>query len=239
MGKNYNYFLVDYRAKKQIETLRKWGMKVIPVYTHQHLQQSISSHPDMLIYSICNQVIYAPGTSYNTLRNIQSLGFKIIEGATALTCNYPGDIAYNIARIGNKIFHNLKYTDSLLRNLLESYGFKFVHVNQGYTKCNICILGDKAAITEDKGIADVLEREGIDVLVIPPGNVRLSGYRNGFIGGASGLLSGDTLVFTGKLLNREVREKIEKFIEKHNLILKYLSDDEIIDIGSIISLNQE
>lgn len=239
MEKNYKYFLVDYRAKKQIKALRNMGNNVIPVYSHPHLQSPVSAHPDMLIYSIYNHVIYAPGTSYTTLRAIRSLGFNLIKGATTLTCNYPGDIAYNIARIGNKIFHNLKHTDNVLRDILEKYGFTFVHVNQGYTKCNVCILNDYAVITEDKGIASVLEREGIDTLLLPPGNVRLPGYSYGFIGGASGALNDDILVFTGRIWDKAVSKRIEGFAEKHNKIIKYLSDNEIIDIGSIISLNQE
>lgn len=237
---NYcKYFLVDYRAKNQIKTMSKWELKVIPVYMHRNLQLPISSHPDMLIYPIYNKVIYAPGTSYNTLKIIQLLGFDMIRGTTALTCNYPGDIAYNVAKIGNKIFHNIRYTDSILRSILESYGFEFINVNQGYTKCNICAIGNKAAITEDMGIAKALDREGIDILIIPPGNVRLPGFKYGFIGGASGIIGEDTIVFTGRILNKEVREKVERFIEKHEFNLKYLSDDEIIDIGSIIPLKQE
>ncbi len=239
MEKNDINLLVDRRAAVQIKTLTEWGMKVLPVFLHGNLQVPLSSHPDMLIYPLYEKVIYAPGTSYDTLRSILLAGFDIIEGKTVLTSNYPGDIAYNVARIGNKVFHNTRYTDTILKGILQDYDMKFVNVNQGYSKCNICVIGDNAAITEDKGIAEAMEREDIDVLRIPPGNVRLPGYEYGFIGGASGCIGKNTIVLTGRIQDREVSSKVEKFIEKHNFILKYLSDDEIIDIGSIIPLIKE
>ncbi len=238
MAKNRKCLLVDYRAKRQIKSLMQMGFDILQVYKHSNLQLPLSSHPDMLIYPLYNKVIYAPGTSYDTLNNIRLAGCDIVRGSTHLTCNYPGDIAYNVARIGNKVFHNTRYTDPLLHDELHGYGCKFIRINQGYTKCNICVIGNNAAITEDRGIARVLCREDVDVLLIPPGNVRLPGYEYGFIGGASGCV-GDTIFLTGRILNDDIRECVERFIEKHKFNLKYLSEDEIIDIGSIIPLNQE
>ena len=44
-------------------------------------------------------------------------------------------------------------------------------------------------------------------------------------------------MFSGILMNHPDREKIEKFLDTNNIKLEFLSNQEILDIGTIITLN--
>ena len=62
----------------------------------------------------------------------------------------------------------------------------------------------------------------------------MSPGRCGFIGGATGNISKDELVFSGQLKTHPDKEKIESFIESRDKKIIYLSKENIIDIGTII-----
>jgi dihydroorotate dehydrogenase len=106
------------------------------------------------------KIIYAPGTNTEFLDALKAYGFRLIEGKTVLSDSYPGNIAYNAARVGNYAIHNFRYTDPLLKDMLEKTGVEFINVKQGYSKCSICIVDQNRIITSDKGIEKAAEKKG-------------------------------------------------------------------------------
>jgi len=163
------------------------------------------------------------------------LGFRkfFYGNPDALGYNYPDNAKFNAVCMGKYFIHNLKVTEKKLLADATHMGKTLIDVAQGYTKCNMAIVSDNAAITSDQGIANSLRNADIDLLVITPGHILLEGQPHGFIGGASGLIR-DKMVFHGNLSAHPDFDKIKEFVEKHKCELVYFEEFELSDIGSII-----
>ena len=124
----------------------------------------------------------------------------------------------------------LKECTSLKENL------KIINANQGYTKCSTCIVNENAIITSDKSIYKSCRNE-MDVLLIRKGYIELPGTDYGFIGGSSFKYNRNTLVFTGNIELHPDYESIKSFAQNHNVELLSLTENTMIDIGSIIPID--
>lgn len=192
--------------------LESLGHQVISVKKTNCTYDPVSSHPD----------IYMCGMGPE-----QPVFFGVPKN---LGRRYPANIIYNAACTGKFFIHNLKYTDSAL--LKQAKKMAKIHVPQGYAKCNAVIVDETSIITSDQGIYKAC-LDKLDVLLISPGHVRLSGFPYGFLGGASGRI-GDEIFFNGNLTKHPDYKKIAAFIEERNLKLTYFDQYELEDIGSII-----
>ncbi|HHW57741.1 MAG TPA: hypothetical protein GXX15_08780 [Clostridia bacterium] len=231
------YVLIDGRERKVGNVLHSLGVKVLYTEKCEELYDAISFHPDILVHPLGNkEVVVAPNVSQSFIHKLELIGLKVKKGRTFLKRNYPYDIAYNVARLDNVAFHNLKYTDYILRQSLEEQGVKFLNVKQGYTKCNMAIIDENSFITSDKGIYEVAINNGFDVLLIEPGGIFLKGFDYGFIGGAMGLIGNKKLAVTGVFNAHKNYERIMEFLDKKGIEIIYLTLEQIKDIGSIIPL---
>jgi hypothetical protein len=229
---------VDYRISKEAEaSLSSKGIELIKTVCCTELYEAVAGHPDMLLYHAGdNRVIIAPNVFQQLAPVFDKKGFAVTKGATWLVRNYPGNIAYNILRMGDLAFHNAKYTDAEIVKELEKGNVKLINVNQGYTKCSTCIVDSRTLITSDLKLARTAEAFGIESLLIKPGGIELRGLNYGFIGGASGLLSKKHLAFTGSLSCLEDGERIIEFLELKGFEITFLEKGKPVDYGSIIPL---
>lgn len=229
--------VIDGRAKNVGMALEKMGIDVIYTVRHPILYNAVSYHPDMILHHLGGEdIVVAPDVDKNFLWQLEGYGFNIIKGETPLYRNYPGDIAYNVARIGDVAFHNIRYTDKVLLNELKKRGVKLIDIKQGYAKCSICIVNEKAIITQDVGIANKAREHGIEVLLVPPGNIKLYELNYGFIGGATGLISKSELAVAGNIQFYKYKDEILDYLDNNGISVVNLVCDEITDIGSIIPL---
>lgn len=235
---NIGTALVDYRIGMEAENqLLLAGIELIKTVPCTELYEAIMGHPDILVHPLSgNKMVVAPNVFDKLQPVLAKKGFALTKGETWLNRNYPENIAYNVLRIGSKAFHHTKYTDKVLLKEFDNEQIELIHVKQGYTKCAACIVNEKAIITADMGLAEMVERHGIECLVISPGGIKLEGLNYGFIGGSGGLLSKNTLAFTGKLDNIQEHYKIVDFLSRLGIEVKILSTKQIFDIGSIIPL---
>ncbi len=185
---------------------------IVEVKKANQVYESISSHPDIFMCKINNQIIMSEN----------DLGYA-----------YPDNIKYNGVQVGNYFIHHTDYTASKLMSAVKAAGLTPVHVPQGYTKCNIVVVDSNSIITSDEGIKNILVPLGLQVLLISPGNVKLKGFSYGFLGGASGKI-GNSVVFNGNLSAHPDYQKIADFILARGLELKYFKEYDLEDIGSII-----
>lgn len=230
--------VVDYRIGIDTEkSLKDSGIELIKTVRCKELYEAIDGHPDILLHHLGGSRIVAAPNIYDEIVSVLSKkGFAVTKGSTLLVRNYPGNIAYNVLRIGNIAFHNTKYTDKTIIREYEKLGIPVIHVNQGYTKCSVCVLSEKAAITSDLKISKTLEKYGIECLLIKPGGIFLRNMSYGFIGGASGLLSPKCIAFSGSIEDLEDRHRISEFLHDRGFSITFLSKRKIDDIGSIIPL---
>jgi hypothetical protein len=131
----------------------------------------------------------------------------------------------------NLLIHNLAITDPKIIELAGKR--KQIHVNQGYTRCNLLPLPDEKFIASDKGISTILTKEGFEVLYVNPDGILLEGFPNGFIGGVCGVRDNKVFI-AGSLLLFKEGKKIRDFLSLQSLNIIELYDGPLCDGGSII-----
>lgn len=231
--------ILDYRADSEIVfNINKLGIDVIPSFQSLQVSEELSGHPDLQICEISNGVYVCSVESYEYYKTAL-LGYKIrlVCGDSVLKRNYPDDIAYNVARVGDTAIHNTLYTDLKIKEELDRAEINLIHINQGYSKCNICVVSDNAIITSDPGIHSALAISGMDVLLIQKGYIDIFGWDYGFIGGASGKISSSVLAFCGNLSLHPDYDKITDFCNKHKVKCVSLSEKRLMDLGSVIPVD--
>lgn len=236
--KRGNLVIIDGRVdEKIVQQMESLDIKVIRTISCEEIHRSIAYHPDMVLHPINhNTLVVAPNVFEYYEEKLSGTGIGLIEGEKILGKDYPEDIAYNVGRVYGYGIHNLNYTDEKLLFYLKKEGIELVHVNQGYTKCSIAVIDQKAIITSDYPIFKKMANYDIDTLLIEPGYIKLEGFNYGFIGGCFGNLSGEDIFISGKLKEHPDEERIYSFLKKHKKNLFFLSHKKITDIGTIISL---
>ncbi|PYG89219.1 hypothetical protein LY28_01042 [Ruminiclostridium sufflavum DSM 19573] len=234
--------IIDGRASFEIKNaLMQRNILIIQTLPHPEVYSAIAYHPDIMLHHIeDNLMVYAPNTPKPLTDQLSEMGFKLKEGHTVLKDRYPGTIAYNVARVGKYAFHNTKYTDPVVRELLEEAGVKFIDVKQGYAKCLTCIVNENSIITSDKDIHSKAAAAGIDALLIEPDKaIRLEPFDMGFIGGATGLLGKNKLAFAGNLSFHKNFKEILSFLSLKCSDMVMLNDERLMDLGTIIPIMQK
>ena len=192
---------------------------VIRLPLSNDVYEEISGHSDIFYTKINNQVIIAP--------NAEVMEQQFIMGKEKVGKEYPKDVLYNVCQIGNKVIGS-KYTDKSIK--------PDIIVKQGYVKCSIAVTSDNSCITSDKGIANVLESNNIDVLYIEENNIKLlkkdatASTMKGFIGGASFVFDNKFVLF-GDSNNLSNKDKIIQHLDKYNLELVDFKGLHIYDYG--------
>jgi len=209
-------YLSEHANPILVKYLETRGHEILFVSAASCTYDSISAHPDIYM---CK---FGAGKLFQG--DPKELGF-----------NYPDNIKFNAVVMGDYFIHNLKFTSQNLLAEAKRLEKQLIDVPQGYTKCNMAVISDNAAITSDLGIARALTtiKADIDLLVVEPGFVVLKGQPYGFLGGASGRV-GDEMIFHGNLAKHPDFDKISGFVKKHNCKLTYFEDFELEDIGSIL-----
>lgn len=228
---------VDFRIS-DVERVRleELDVEVLTVPPYEVLYEAICGHPDILLHIVDNKTILVhKDMNSDFISKLKTSDIDLVFSKESLVSNYPGDIMLNAVCLNGMFLHNLEHTDY---NLLQLNKYKkLINIKQGYTKCSTAIVSDNAVITSDQGIAKVLIKENIDVLIVPAGDILLPGLDYGFIGGACGLIDKNTIVFYGSLNNYAYGTEVLNFLKKHNIQPYYLSDGKLIDRGSILTID--
>lgn len=203
------------------------GLNLVFLPSEPSLPGPVSAHADMLMFGNIVQKDY-----YERNRELFD-GFDIILAGESFDCKYPKDVLLNAFAVGDTLFGRL---ESLSVKIKESYP-DAVNLRQGYAKCSTLLFGDNA-ITADRGIADALINNGLNVLLITPGHIALPGYDYGFIGGASFVYK-NVVYFFGNLEDHPDFFKIQSFIEDAGYLPAYDIDYPLTDFGGAIILDKK
>jgi hypothetical protein len=217
------------------ERLRSKKYELIEVKRTDTVYEAISAHCDIYVCKIYDELVVAPVQVPLIRDDLLRHGIRYYQGVDKVGYNYPTNIRYNAAQIGRHLIHDTGHTDPAILNIARELGMKLIHVRQGYTKCNLVVVGENSAITSDLGLAAALHKHGIDVLLISQGHVNLPGLPYGFLGGASGKVDYE-IIFNGNLSAHPDFENIKKFIRQRGLRVTWFEDYPLEDIGSIIQL---
>lgn len=197
----------------------------------KRVYESILYHPDIYIFQLTGDTFICAPRIANQLKNI-----NIVKGSDDPYGKYPYSARFNAVRIGDFIFHNLKYTDPVIIDTAKKMGLKLVNLAQGYTRCSVVPVSNKAIITQDVGISKTAKDTGLDVLLISKGHILLPGEKYGFLGGATGVMSGRTIIFIGDLDLHPDSKEIKIFLKKHKIEYISLENLPLYDTGTIMFL---
>ncbi len=215
--------------------LRDFGYEIVRMPKSRHLQSPVAAHPDMLIFIFGNR-LFCHERYYSEAKAavdavVSAGGFELILSDERWESEYPHDILFNAAIVGDKLICSKK---NVSRLIADAFGEEnIIDTKQGYAKCSSCTVGDSGIITADVSIAKAAASGGIDVLLLGENGTRLEGYDTGFIGGASGD-DGENVYFCGDLSKHPEGEKIADFCLAHGRRAVSLSDNELYDYGSLI-----
>lgn len=215
--------------------LSEMGYKIIPSDTIDCFHLPEQKHADMHVLTINKDIFLLSECSQ--LKN--SLAeYKPVICSKRVGKSYPENIQLNFLYLNNKIFGKLSAIAPELKQYCINNDIKMINVNQGYCRCSTLVISDNAVITADSSIEKALSKEGIEVLRISEGNIRLEGFDYGFIGGAGAKID-DKIIFLGNICMHPDYIKIKDYIFRHNLEIKIISPNmPLTDIGGIVVLEQ-
>lgn len=197
------------------------------------LSEEVCSHQDMILCHTGGNTVFLDPSQDKTV--LEEKGFSVVNSAKAEN-SYPHDVKLNIAISRDFYIYNPKTADRAIIDELNKSRRKAVTVNQGYTKCSVCMVTENAVITEDEGIYKALADFDTDTLLISKGDIYLSNNHYGFLGGSTGKIDKDILAVTGSLDTHRDGQRIRDFCKKHGVEIFELTKDRITDIGGILPL---
>ncbi len=225
--------LLDPRLPKVIsENLRRYEIESIEVPLCDSVDVPIAGHPDIQLFLSGRSCFVHPEMPRSFIEELSQY-FEVTTGDSFLRSKYPHDIAYNVAQVGGVAFHKKENTDPKIRKFFERNKIELIDVTQGYTKCSTVIVDRESIITSDMKIDRVARERGLNSLLISPGHVELPGYKYGFLGGATGQTD-EYVFFTGTINHHPDKMDIMEFIRSRGKELVFLSQDKVIDGGSIL-----
>lgn len=193
-------------------------------------------HTDLQFLHYNKDTVFVLKECTSLKENLKKYFPNVIEIRKNIEKDYPNNVMLNCVVLNDKLICNTKtISDEVLQMAIKD-NLKIINVNQGYTKCSTCIVNENAIITSDKSIYKSCRNE-MDVLLIRQGYIELSGTDYGFIGGSSFKYNRNTVVFTGNIELHPDYESIKSFAQNHNVELLSLTENTMIDIGSIIPID--
>ena len=212
------------------------NLGITPVYLSpsRFIDEPVASHPDMLaLHKSANRWAFYESVYTDNKAKIDSLGLDVTLVPDSSSRGYPSEAGLNILSLGNNIFAGKTASE-----FFPGENFNFIKVNQGYAKCSVCVVGENAAITADKGLHTAMTAAKIDSLLISPGNIAIEKYSCGFIGGAAALIDAKTLAISGTIDHHPDKNSIEKFCRDRGVGIIYLSDERVFDYGGFLPILQ-
>ena len=210
--------IVDNRiSEKEEYSLLKLGFNVLKAPSCHGLPTANASHPDTLFCKLGNNLFTYADYAEEAMPLLSDIreyhrNVKISFVSDIPSPIYPGDCQLNALYVGGKLYARRQSLSSSVGSFAESGGIELVGVKQGYPACSVMKIDENGAVTSDRGMADSLVKNGIDVLLISEGNISLPPHKYGFIGGASFVFS-DTAYFFGDITTHPDAEKIISFIK--------------------------
>lgn len=221
-------------ATQAIEYLNKSGVKTLLIPASPYLPKPVNSHADLQILHTGNNNLFSQ--KEHLFRGYEQEKFNIHYIKESAGNSYPYDVRLNCALIGDKLICNRKTISREILEYAEINNINVINVNQGYTKCSICIVNEKTIITDDESIYTAAGNFFNDTLYVSKNSIVLKGYDYGFIGGCCGKIDKDVMAFNGRIESHSDHNKIIDFFAKHNIKIIELSTERLTDIGGILPL---
>lgn len=232
---NAKIVVMSTNKKVLVKRVEELGIKVLSSENLSKLLIFEQYHTDLQFLHYNKDTVFVLKECTSLKESLKKYFPNVIEISQSVDKDYPNNVMLNCVVLNDKLICNTKtIADEVLQMAIKD-NLKIINVNQGYTKCSTCIINENTIITSDKSIYKSCRNE-MDVLLIRQGYIELTGTDYGFIGGSSFKYNRNKLVFTGNIELHPDYESIKSFVENHNVELLSLTENTMIDIGSIIPI---
>lgn len=232
--KNVSHVAITSSAGESIKKLNEIGIKTLEIKPDLTLPEPINSHADLQILHMGNNVIFCQNE--HLFSGELKEKFKIKKITEKAGNKYPDDVRLNCTVIGNKIICNTRTISKDVLDYAYNNGYAVINVNQGYSKCSVCVLNENSIITDDISVFTAAGNFLNDVTLISKDSIILKGYNYGFIGGCCGKIDRNTIVFNGRLDSHKDCNNIIDALKRNKIDYIELCDKPLTDIGGIIPL---
>lgn len=222
-------------SEQVTEYLKNAGFDILTFGNNPAVDARVAHHADLSFFFDGIDTLFVANEMSEYCEQLEKYYKNIIVINKKLKKEYPGDVLLNCVCIGKNFICNTATVSNEIFDKMQIMGYNIINVKQGYTKCSVVPVSDNAIITDDESVAIECRNAGLDVLKISKGSVYLPGFDYGFIGGASGKIADDEIIFNGDISKHPDYKNIMSFLCKHNV--KAVSfKDKLEDIGSIIPI---
>lgn len=233
---NAKIVVMSTNNKELVNRVEELGIKVLSSENLSKLLIFEQYHADLQFLHYNKDTVFVLKECTSLKENLKKYFPNVIEISKNIDKDYPNNVMLNCVVLNDKLICNTKTIANEVLQMAIKDNLKIINVNQGYTKCSTCIVNENAIITSDKSIYKSCRNE-MDVLLIRQGYIELPENDYGFIGGSSFKYNRNTLVFTGNIKLHPDYESIKSFAQNHNVELFSLTENTMIDIGSIIPID--
>jgi hypothetical protein len=225
--------IIDARSPQTAQKKLSELGTVFPLETSGIVYESINGHPDIFLFQSDRLVIVAPNAPKALFDVLKTHDITYLKGREKLDFAYPATAWYNAVGTAKFLIHRLGYSSECIKRHHEFK--KFLHVPQGYTRCNLLALPDGSFITSDRGIEKSLLQYQLEVHFFSPDKVVLSGQKHGFLPGACGLYR-DKLYLMGSLDFYTEGERFRTLMNRKTIEIIELYQGVLMDTGGIFFL---
>lgn len=195
------------------------------------ISDPISDHPDSLI-CIFEDKLYTHSNYFKIAEKdlsyiARKCSLEIIMGDDARSSKYPLDCGFNALSLPDR--HQLIGRKKSLTEPLKS--LVNADTNQGYAGCT-ALYAAGTVITADPSMEKSAKSLNVPVYKISGKDITLSGYSEGFIGGAGGAFENYVCLFGSSKCSESARE-VEAFCLSNSLSLICLENGILTDRGGI------
>lgn len=232
-----SHVIIGETYKELLDTsLKKQGITPIYMPDNPYVDPRVAGHADLSVLHLGGNTLYlAPYLKKSDFsRRLETLGFKLTYPDIIQSAAYPNDVQLNICIAGDTLI--ARKESKIAEQICADYSLRKIECKQGYSRCVSCIVDEHSIISSDSGVYSKLSHRNRAALLITQGNIALSGYEYGFIGGASFKLSKDKIAFTGSLDAHPDKEIIIDYIISRGITPVFLTDYPIFDIGTAIPI---
>lgn len=233
------------------------GFVVVRLPSFKALGPYVRCHPDSLLYPLPDGRLLVHSDYYRENRELfDRTGLLFALTDEPVGAEYPRDVLLNALTLGGVLYGKLDSVSDTVKAAYKTH----VNVKQGYSRCSVLTLSDRAAVTADRGIARALMSNGVDVLLLPPCGILLRTYgegehgtrsekkpcddsvrRDGFIGGSGVLFQKGNCIleepvcgFFGDITAYEHYGQLERFAASHGVRLISLCGSPLEDFGGAV-----
>lgn len=216
-----------------IEKIEKMGINCLVFGDNNLIDISVKNHGDMATCYMGQGKIFVDRKQDKVIAQLRKMGMEVHIPNREAIGEYPNDVVLNCAVFGENMIYSKKGTAKEIVDMGQNK--RLFAVKQGYCRCSVCPIDENAIITDDIGIYGAV-KDFIDVLLIEKGDIILNGKDYGFIGGATGKIDKDTLLFFGDIETHRNSVQIKRFLEEHGVNYVNLFEGNLVDIGGIIPI---